>query len=296
MLSPAYWDCPSIATNLREAAGGFPSHTDWANGGRVLIQQLPAELNGYPLQRTAYKILLDARFGSNLHETLRRRLIDLFNPYLLDFQNSISLVDCCACLKELRASDSIKVLKCWCNGWATSCRFHEDKILPCLFGCSGKHDDLRHYLVCPHLFSLWSFLTNSGLSPEHVPGSSPDPCSPTGTFTNADVSEMPLIRWGLIDPCTRNLNAISCVFSGYHAVRRHFKTTNQFFEFNQTELSSAQLCCARGVFADAFKVEARELCIFTRKFLPNSFLEFISASDASQRTRRSTRLRSDALL
>ena len=144
------------------------------------------------------------------------------------------------------------------------------------------------------VFSLWSFLTNSVVSPKHELGTTPAPCSLTGTFTDADVSEMPLIRWGLIDPCTRNLNAISCVFSGYHAVRRHFKTTNQFFEFNQTELSSAQLCCARGVFADAFIVEARELRIFTRKFLLHSFLEFISASDASTRTRRSTRLRSDA--
>ena len=132
------------------------------------------------------------------------------------------------------------------------------------------------------------------LSPEHVLGTSPASCSLTGNFTNADVSEMQLIRWGLIDPCTRNWNAISCVFSGYHAVRRHFKTSNQFFLYNQTELSSAQLCCARAVFADAFKLEARERCIYTRTFLLPSFLEFISASDASAGTRRSTRLRSDA--
>ena len=74
----------------------------------------------------------------------------------------------------------------WCNGWATSCRFHEDKILPCLFGCVGERDDLRHYLVCLHLFTLWSFLSNMS------------------------VSELPLIRWGLIDPCTSNLNATAC--------------------------------------------------------------------------------------
>jgi hypothetical protein len=94
--------------------------------------------------------------------------------------------------------------KGWCNGWTTSCRFNEDKKLPCLFGCSGERDALSNYLQCPHLSSLWSFITN------------------------LNVSEMPLIRWGLIDPCTRNLNAIACVFSGYHAVRRHFKTINLF--------------------------------------------------------------------
>jgi hypothetical protein len=213
-----------------------------------------------------------------------RRLSDLFHPFLLDFQNSIFLEDCFVCLKKLRVSDSVKVLKGWCNGWATSCRFHEDKILPCLFGCTGERDILSHYLVCPHLFSLWSFLTNVLTQ------------ASTGTevfFQNSVVSEMPLIRWGLIDPCTRNFNAVSCVFSGYHAIRRHFKTTNQFFEFNQTELSSAQLCCARGVFADAFEVEARELCIYTRKCSLQSFLEFISASEW---TGCNTQLRSDAQL
>ena len=142
------------------------------------------------------------------------------------------------------------------NGWATSCRFHEDKILPCLFGCAGQQDDLSHYLVCPHLFTLWSYLTNS------------------------NVSEMPLIRWGLINPCTHNLNAIACVFSGYHAVRRHFKTINQFFEHEQHELSSAQLCCARGVFAETFKVEAGELGMYTPKFSLQSFLNFMHVHDS----------------
>ena len=196
------------------------------------------------------------RFGSNLFETLSRRLSDLFHPYFLDFQNAISLKVCCRCLKEMKVSDSIKVLKGWCNGWATSCRFHEDKLLPCLFGCAGERDDLHHYLVCPHLFTLWSFLSNMS------------------------VSELPLIRWGLIDPCASNLNAVACVFSGYHAVRRHFKTINQFFEYNQHELSSAQLCCARGVFADAFKVEAGEFGIHIPKFSLQSFLNFMHVHDS----------------
>ena len=67
-LSPAYWDCLSIAANLREAAGGVPSHLDWENGGRVIIQQLPTELNQIPLQRMAYNLLPSTRFGSNLRE------------------------------------------------------------------------------------------------------------------------------------------------------------------------------------------------------------------------------------
>ena len=45
------------------------------------------------------------------------------------------------------------LLKTWTNGWATSERFHEVVILPCIFGCGG-HDSLAHYLSCQHLWSL----------------------------------------------------------------------------------------------------------------------------------------------
>ena len=110
VLSPAHWDCLSIAANLRDAARGFLSHPNWAIGGRSLIQQLPADLNRVPIQRVTYKILMANRFGSNLFETLTRRLCDLLHPYFLDFQNSISLEVCCRCLKEMRVSDSIEVL------------------------------------------------------------------------------------------------------------------------------------------------------------------------------------------
>ena len=140
---------------------------------------------------------------------------------------------------------------------------------PVFLGVSVNELIYHTVLFCPHWYCLWSFLANS-VSTQ----------ASTGSFTNTDVSEMPLIRWGLVNPCRRNLNAIACVFSGYHAVRRHFKTINQLFEYNQQELSSAQLCCAGSVFADTFKVEAGKLGISCRKFSLQSFLDFMHVHDS----------------
>ena len=179
----------------------------------------------------------------------------LYQPYTLDFQNSILLERCWATLKENTVSVVIKVLKCWCNGWASSRRYHEDKLLPCLFGCNQCNDELEHYFQCPHLFSLWSFLSGN---------------------TSAD----PLVRWGLIHPAALQFKIVSCVFSGYHSVRRHFRRVNEFFEYKQSLLTGAQMRSSWSVFADAFFVEARELSISCRRFSLPSFLAYLNSDVA----------------
>ena len=148
-------------------------------------------------------------------------------------------------------SVSIKVMKTWSNAWSTSHRYHEGKILPCMFGCHGCKDTLNHYLQCPHLFALWRYLVE-------------------GT------NEMPLIRWGLIHPDKHTFHSIACVFSGYHAIRHEFRSAQSFFEFNQQVLTTAQLRRAWTVFAEAFKVEARELALQSRQFLVCEFLHSIT--------------------
>ena len=40
------------------------------------------------------------------------------------------------------------------NSWATSSRMQEGSVLPCVFGCDEVKVDLRHYLVCPVLWTL----------------------------------------------------------------------------------------------------------------------------------------------
>ena len=127
--------------------------------------------------------------------------------------------------------------------------------MPCLFGCSGCVDELEHYLQCPHLFSLRTFLAGS-------------------------TSEDPLVRWGLIRPSSTNFNYIACTFSGYHAIRRALRSQNQFFSYNQNILTGPQLRVAWSVFADTFFVEARELVSPCRKFSFTSFLSFLSNAPA----------------
>ena len=45
------------------------------------------------------------------------------------------------------------LLRTWSNGWFTSTRLHEPKILPCIFGCDAG-DCLHHYLECEVLWTL----------------------------------------------------------------------------------------------------------------------------------------------
>ena len=144
----------------------------------------------------------------------------------------------------------MKVLKCWCNGWASSRRYHEEPILPCLFGCSHAQDDLHHYMMCPHLFGLWTFLT---------PG----------------VNSNPLIRWALVNPTEYDFLLVACVFSGYHALRRKLKYMHAIFQQNQPKICNPLLRVAWTVLADAFCVEARELNVPFKQFSVASFLDFI---------------------
>ena len=82
---------------------------------------------------------------------------------------------CWVTLKKCRVADAVKIIKTWSNGWATSSRYHEGLVLPCLFGCNSCSDSLEHYLHCTHLLAMWRFLAGN-------------------------VSADPLKRWGLIAP------------------------------------------------------------------------------------------------
>ena len=79
-------------------------------------------------------------------------------------------------LRECRVADAIKVFKCWVNGWATSHRYRENTLLPCLFGCSGCIDSVSHYLQCSALLALWRFLAcgNASEDPHKMRFNSPD--------------------------------------------------------------------------------------------------------------------------
>ena len=169
----------------------------------------------------------------------------MFQPYELDFQQAIHLDRCWGALKKCRVADAVKIIKTWSSGWATSSRYHEGVLLPCLFGCKCI-DKLAHYFVCPHLFALWTFLAG-------------------------DVSSDPLERGGLIRPEPNVFLQIVFVFSGYHAIRRELKRKSELFANNQNNLTGPQIRVAWTVFADAFRVEAREVKLNCRPFSVASF-------------------------
>jgi len=204
VLTHACWDSPPIALSLREAANGMLKEPRWATALSE-VRNLDGNLTSKtPVQKLIYNALASKCFVNSLNDTISRRLSNLFQPYSLDFQNSILLDRCFATLKKNKVSVVTKVIKTWANAWATSYRYHEGIKLPCLFGCSESRDDLGHYYNCPHLFALWKFIAS-------------------------DVDSEPLVRWGLVLPTNLSFLQTLCVFSAYHAVRREFKRCNQFF-------------------------------------------------------------------
>ena len=171
-----------------------------------------------------------------------------FEPFSLDFDSSVLLQSLLGGLKKHRVAEVMKVLQSWGNGWATSRRYHEHLQLPRSFGCHRQSDDLNHYLQCPHLLALRSFLT---------PGESD-----------------PLVRWALISPCSESFLQIACVHTGCHAVRRVLKGSG--IDIEHKHLSSASMRYAWAVFAEAYTAEARDLDACTLEFSVPSFSNFLA--------------------
>ena len=100
------------------------------------------------IQSIVYEAIMKHALDSDPEPTITRRIRDMFSPYdttaiYYEFQN------CRAALCRLKKAEALMVLKTWGNSWATSYKFHEPVLLPCLFGCYHGIDKLAHYVVCP---------------------------------------------------------------------------------------------------------------------------------------------------
>ena len=252
-LTPPFWDSPPLALSLSEASKGLPSHPQWNISNSDLIHKLQTrDLTKVPVQKLLYAELASSRFKDPLPNVFQKRLNDLFHPYDLDWSGN-RFDEPFQVLKKCTPATATKVIKGWCNGWATSRRYQEGVLLPCLFGCINEEDDLSHYLICPHLFALWKFLVE-------------------------DVSDMPLARWGVANPNEISMNQIACVFAGYHATRRHFKAKSEVFFPDQSILSGPQIRAAWTTFAETFHVEASQLAMQCRKFSVPTFLSYLNGT------------------
>ncbi len=164
---------------------------------------------------------------------------------MIDFTNYADADYAINFTKNIQPATAIKVVKTWLNGWATSARMHEEVVLPCLFGCSGKTDDLIHYLQCPHLYALCNY------------------------FFKAD--SCPLIRIGFRNPTIHNLKLTACVFTAYHVLKAQIRNGH----LDGMQKDTRTIHAAWSVFANALEAEAGEHRISYTVFSLPKFISFL---------------------
>ena len=92
VLTHSCWDSPPIALGLRDAANGMLKDPRWAPALSEVIRSLDGNLTSKtPVQKLIYNALASKSFINSLDDTISRRLSNSFQPYSLDFQNSILL-------------------------------------------------------------------------------------------------------------------------------------------------------------------------------------------------------------
>jgi len=174
----------------------------------------------------------------------------LFQPYNIFDGDGANFDEAFEILSKIGGHISLKVVKTWLNGWATSHRMHEDIVLKCLLGCNAADDSLSHYVFCPHMYAFQRYLF-------------------------AGVSEDPLIRIGIKSPEIFSLKVTSCLFSAYHALKgevRCGKINVQSVNWRNSAWS---------LFANAVKAEAGETSLDTRAFSVPKFIDFLVTGETS---------------
>ena len=110
---------------------------------------------GLPVQKTYYDEFRKALYGRRQAAIFERRLSGAFASLLsplpvIDWQPPGTFLS----FAPMHAA--VTVIKTRANSWTMSARYHDDKIVHCVFGCAGAPDDLAHYLACG---PLWSTVT-----------------------------------------------------------------------------------------------------------------------------------------
>ena len=213
---PTFWDSPSYAENLKQAYDGFSSQKKFIAAGIALRNKIALGCEGiFPppgasfflkakaLQKFVHNTIMNHLFPDNdqaqLSVLCERRWSIIFHPFDFSMERTAPgiLVDpiwprdrpqeasehvtehAFELLQLVSGAVAVKVFKTWLNGWATSYRMHEECPLNCLLGCRGEPDSLSQYAQCPHLYAMQRFFFDG-------------------------VSEQPLIRFGIQQPCIQN--------------------------------------------------------------------------------------------
>ena len=220
-------------------------------------------VNDKSLQKTVYKHLHMHIFPdiseAKLDHLLQERLLAIFAPFNLDFDNLIHIPLLLNAVKKLAPNNTGKVIKTWLQGWATSYRMKggEEMLHNCLMGCKNEPDNFKHYVNCPHLFAL-------------------------NLFFNPDTNSDPLVRLGLINPSDIELKYVCCNFSAYHALKNKIRagiiqppTAECIASHLNGQIAGSALRACWSVYAEAFQAEAGELSVSYRRFSLTKFIDFL---------------------
>jgi len=169
------------------------------------------------VQALAYKVLHQYSGKSDLFEIVSRRIANWlgyipieFVPDQFEFASSL--------LRKMRCHEAMQIVKTWTNSWATSVRYHESVVFPCLLGCQDcgrffgmirlhghpvareghpvPRDDFSHYLFCP---SMWHIIDSIVLHSTPID---------------------PLKRLGLLASNFENFFTLACAFHAYHSIKQ----------------------------------------------------------------------------
>ena len=103
-------------------------------------------------------------------------------------------------LRNLPPHTCMASVKTLMNAWCTSHRFHEPVLLPCIFGCKHKKDDLEHYLWCGTFKEICQAATKEIVA-DDLQGK---------------------IGLGDAEPTRLDFVHVACMFTTYHTIRNTY--------------------------------------------------------------------------
>ena len=202
------WDTPPFCNNLDSAKNGKLDKWGLKVPACSIVEVIRKfQRKPFPrFQGVLYDHIYKHQFQDAIHwhKLLTKRFVDFGVSLPIDIvafcqnlQNTLRSIPA-----SRRKGCSLMFIKTITNSWSTSNRYHEPIRLPCIFGCEGAKDTLKHYLTCDILWT--ATCTGLGLSTEWVNSSS--------------ISQ----RIGYPNPCSINIYANALMFKTYHALRSDF--------------------------------------------------------------------------
>ena len=194
-LNNKWWDTKPCVLHLCNSFHGLGPFSCYKQASALVRKAQCDPANKRSIQAIAFSSLqlLSLKKEARYFLLFRRT-----SPLGFSHQYIISRSDVDKAFELAKASsyhDAIAWLKTVTNGWCTSDRMHEHVKLPCIFGCKGAPDNLKHYLEC---LILWSLIDEAfhGL-----------------------IHPFPIGRVNYLEPSTDNVILISAAFEVYHALK-----------------------------------------------------------------------------